>query len=176
MNYPPKISEPEHTALYSPLLPLAAFGNFTLLSALQKPLSAGLFLLIALFLSVGCATVDDLKKAVNDPGVTSTFDADYDTTYETALKVLSFQGADILEADKAKSRIFAKQGMSHVGAGTFSYGELLGLYFVKVTESETQIKFVQKRRSKMTIPTQEWNIDFFVALRNQLHYQKKQAA
>lgn len=130
-------------------------------------------LLGAVFLLAGCTTVDDLRDAKDEAGGMDSFDAPFEMTFDEAVNVLKYQGADIIEANKDGKYIFAKQGIAHAELTFFSYGEMLALYFDNPTPNNTRIKMVEKKRVKTLLFKNEWAVSFFMMLRQQLERKQK---
>ena len=121
-------------------------------------------LLSALVLTtfVGCASIEVAKNA-QGTGQKKIYRAPLEKVWVAIPKAIAQTGGDIEESDKTQCSVLAEYGVTW-----FSWGERVGVFCYRISESETEVEVVSKRAfAAGTIPL--WSTSkIFNALDNEL--------
>ncbi len=108
--------------------------------SMKKRLWLGMTLLAA----CGCATVGTMRSNSAEAGTERRFTANQEAVLSASQEALAEMGLKVVETykiDDSSSAIIAKEGMNAV-----SYGVLVRVVTQKISENETSVRFLTKRR------------------------------
>jgi len=123
-------------------------------------LSVSLVICLAL---TGCASVQVARDA-RGQGLTKVYrGSQQDIFYAMHNAVLETSGK-IVEENKSECSVLGRYGMT-----AFSWGERVGIFCYRISESEYQVEVVSKRAVGPNITAKDWTAQIFRVLDSELH-------
>lgn len=98
----------------------------------------------------GCATMQDVVRVKQDgsEGTTAVYSVNKDQAWEIAKTVFRWEGSDAIEEHRNENYMLTSSGMNMV-----SWGTVMGAWVKPITEEETEVTVVTKRRVTMNLAT-----------------------
>jgi hypothetical protein len=118
-----------------------------------KALTVKVLLIFTAVAIVGCATMGGLKKAPLNEGQSQTYTSEFKTVLKAAQSAAAESGLRIEETYQPDGDTWAmigKTGMSTNAIGT-SYGTLVRVVVKKISENQTKVTVLTKKKSAMDI-------------------------
>ena len=120
-------------------------------------------LIINLLLLNGCATVntlDETRQEFPDRVKSSVFSSSYNTVYRAAKKACQDLNLKIYSESERLGRIYAyspkRKSSLLLSAGTFGYGEKVGIYIVDFDEKYTKVDVVVQKQYITDLGHVDW--------------------
>jgi hypothetical protein len=107
------------------------------------------YIVLLLFLSllIGCATMTDVLKD-KENGTAKIYNIEKDMAWEIAMTVLRWEGCETIEEHKLSNYMLTTVGQNFV-----SEGSLVGVWIEPITEKETNVTVVTKRKVQTNLAT-----------------------
>lgn len=127
-----------------------------------RSLSA-LFIVFAILLQSGCATVKD-AEAKRGSGRVEVYNLPKQTVWNGMLKVLGTTSLNIVSKDENEGVILARRKLTW-----FSFGENVAIYIEPVNDNaSTQVEVVNVKRVESNTNTLDWETRIFTKLNREL--------
>ena len=115
---------------------------------MRKPVTLLLgLLLVAASVTTGCSTMADVVGHKED-GTSQVYPVNADQAWEIAKVVFRTEGTDAIEEHRAEGYMVTSSGMNLV-----SWGAVMGAWIDKVSDNETKVTALTKRRITVNIAT-----------------------
>jgi len=122
-----------------------------------------LFVVFAVMLQSGCATVKD-AEAKRGSGRTEVYDLPKATVWKSMLEVLGTTSLSIVSTDEGEGVILARRKLTW-----FSFGENVAIYIEPVNgNASTQVEVVNVKRVESNKNTLDWETRIFTKLDREL--------
>jgi len=122
-----------------------------------------LFMVFAMLLQSGCATVKD-AEARRGSGRTEVYDLPKQTVWNGMLKVLGTTSLNIVSTDESEGVILARRKLTW-----FSFGENVAIYIEPVNDNaSTRVEVVNVKRVESNKNTLDWETRIFTKLNREL--------
>ena len=95
----------------------------------------------------GCATLADVVRS-KDEGTVQVYPVNGDQAWMIAMTVFRWEGADAIEEHRSEGYMLTSSGMNLV-----SYGTVMGAWIEPITDGQTKVAVVTKRRIQTNIFT-----------------------
>lgn len=104
-------------------------------------------LLVSTSITTGCATMADVVGKKED-GTSQIYPVNADQAWEIAKVVFRTEGTDAIEEHRAEGYMLTSSGMNLV-----SWGAVMGAWIDKVSDSQTRVTVLTKRRITINVAT-----------------------
>ena len=104
----------------------------------------------SILMLTGCSTLQDVVKAKESgsDGTIKNYQVNEAQAWEIAKTVFRWEGSDAIEEHKDQKYMLTSSGMNLV-----SYGAVMGAWIEPISENETKVTVVTKRRVTMNVAT-----------------------
>ena len=109
-----------------------------------------LFLLVILVSTVGCSSLDSVRKA-KGTGKSRVYDASFATVWDATAQAVRDMGLQIANEKKDEGYILAQKGWS-----AFSYGENVAAFVDRESDQRTKVEVVSKKVMATNVFAYNW--------------------
>jgi len=102
------------------------------------------YILLAVFVSSGCATTSSVKEAPLSEGVAKTYQAEFDDVVKATRNAMTDAGLEIEEAYESGDDTFVIIGKT--GASGFTWGEYARSVVVEKGNNDTTVRVLTKKK------------------------------
>lgn len=109
-----------------------------------------LAILIMPLMLQACASHDSAIGS-KGTGISVTYDASYDKTWDASLEAVNETGGSIVSKDKETGKVAASYGVT-----AFSWGERVALFVKSIGKKQTEVEVVSKRAVAVNVTAADW--------------------